>query len=93
MPGGAITCWCGSPCSARLYRLVASSLDPTAAAAPTRRQLCDKVTPAGDIALRGDGDAADRAEEAVRDAWEHAVDVAWEREAVELEGFRPRRSQ
>ena len=59
------------------------------------RQLCDRVTPAGDIALRGDGDAAYRAgeaAEAARDAWEHAVDEAYEREAVEHEGFRPRRA-
>ena len=59
------------------------------------RQLCVSVTPAGDIALRGESDAAERAEaaeEAARDAWEHAVDEAWEREAVEHEGFRPRRS-
>ena len=58
------------------------------------------MTPAGDIALRGESDAAECAEEAkeakeaARDAWEHAVDEAWpawEREAVEHEGFRPRR--
>ena len=60
------------------------------------RQLCVSVTPAGDIALHGESDAAERAEAAeaaARDAWEHAVDEAWEREAVEHEGFRPRRSQ
>ena len=59
------------------------------------QQLCACVTPAGDIALRGDSDAAnaaEAAEDAARDAWEHAVDEAWEREAVEHEGFRPRRS-
>lgn len=59
------------------------------------RQLCDCVTPAGDIALHGDSDTANHAEaveEAARDAWEHAVDVAYEREAVEHEGFRPRRA-
>ena len=47
------------------------------------RQLCVCVTPAGDIALR--------CEDAARGAWEHAVDEAYEREAVEHEGFRPRR--
>ena len=55
------------------------------------RQLCECVTPAGDIALRGDSDAAEAAEEDARDAWEHAVEEAYEREAVEHEGFRPRR--
>jgi len=60
------------------------------------RQLCACVTPAGDIALHGESDAVERAEaaaEAARDACEHAVDEAWGREAVEHEGFRPRRSQ
>ncbi len=60
------------------------------------RQLCECVTPAGDVALRGDSDAAEAraaeaAEEEARDAWEHAVEEAYEREAVEHEGFRPRR--
>ena len=45
------------------------------------RHLCVSVTPAGDIALRGVSDAAER-----------AVDEAYEREAVEHEGFRPRRA-
>ena len=60
------------------------------------QQLCACVTPAGDIALRGDSDAAnaaEAAEDAARDTWEHAVDEAYEREAVEHEGFRPRRAQ
>lgn len=59
------------------------------------RHLCACVTPAGDFALRGESDAANHAEaaeEAAREASEHAVDEAREREAVEHEGFRPRRA-
>ena len=53
------------------------------------RQLYACVTPAGDIALRGESDAAERAEaaeEAARDAWEHAVERGARRSSMRASG-------